>query len=153
MAGRRIFVTQHPGTAEWARLAGYGNCEFVSHLDPETVDAGDMVMGTLPVHLAARIIVRGGVFCSLVLDVPAEERGRDRSATEIAEAGARLEPLIVLAASREPRRRSWLSSIAACAGIAVAAFAACWRYRRTADASAPTTWPPPDMMQPDRKSL
>lgn len=85
------FVTRHPGAVVWAQAEGFHVDQLVTHLEPSIVTAGDVVIGTLPVHLAARIIERGGRYFHLTLDVPSEARGRELTAEEMRRFGARLE--------------------------------------------------------------
>lgn len=89
------FVSRHPGAREWARRRDLAVDAWVAHLDPEEVGAGDTVIGSLPLHLAARVCSRGARFLHLALDIPAEWRGRELDAGELEAAGARLEEYFV----------------------------------------------------------
>lgn len=93
--GRTWFVSRHPGAVDWARRQDIVVDEQVEHLDPERVEAGDRVIGTLPVHLAARICERRAEYLHLSLDLPPEKRGQELSADELDAAGARLEAFSV----------------------------------------------------------
>ncbi len=84
------FVSRHPGAYEWLETQGYRVDRRVEHLDPEQVAPGDLVCGSLPVHLAAQLCARGAHYLHLSLDLPAEVRGRELSATELERYGARL---------------------------------------------------------------
>jgi CRISPR-associated protein Csx16 len=83
------FVTRHPGAVDWAERQGI-TARMVAHLDTGAVHPGDVVMGTLPVHLAAEICARGARYLHLSLDLPPEARGRDLSAEEMERFGAGL---------------------------------------------------------------
>ena len=85
------FVTRHPGAIEWAARQGLTVDRQVAHLDIDAVQAGDTVIGILPVHLAAEVCARGARFFNLSLDVPIEARGRELDADALARYGARLE--------------------------------------------------------------
>ncbi|MFP4696161.1 CRISPR-associated protein Csx16 [Thiohalospira sp.] len=85
------FVTRHSGAVEWAQRRGLVVDWQVDHLDPAELDAGDRVIGTLPVHLAAAVCERGGWYLHLSLDLPPELRGRELTADDMETAGARLE--------------------------------------------------------------
>ena len=93
------FITRHPGAREWALRLGL-EAGVVAHLDPGTVAPGDIVMGTLPVHLAAAVCARGGRYLHLTLDLPPEARGRDLTADEMAGYGARLTEYVVTATAK-----------------------------------------------------
>ena len=71
--------------------------KLIAHLDPELIQPGDVVIGTLPVQLAAEVCVRGGRFFNLTLDVPPQSRGRELSADDLQAFGARLEAFEVRA--------------------------------------------------------
>jgi CRISPR-associated protein Csx16 len=85
------FVTRHPGAVEWAARQGLSVDEVLAHLDPEAIQAGDVVVGTLPIHLAARVCERGGRYFNLSLDMPPDARGRELTADDLERYGARLE--------------------------------------------------------------
>ncbi len=84
-----LFVTRHAGALEWAARRGI-QAIAVEHLDVTAVRAGDVVMGTLPLHLAAAVCGRGARFLHLEMDVPAEARGRALTADDMDRFGARL---------------------------------------------------------------
>lgn len=90
-----FFVTRHPGALDWANAAGIAFDVRVLHLDPANVGAGDTVIGSLPVHLAAEVCARGARYLNLSLDLPANLRGRELDAATLAELNARLEEYIV----------------------------------------------------------
>lgn len=92
-----LFVSRHPGALQWARSAGVQFDRHVAHLDPDTVGAGDVVVGTLPVHLAARVCARGARYLHLSVAVPAGLRGIELSAVELAGLGATLQAFEVRA--------------------------------------------------------
>lgn len=85
------FVTRHPGAKAWAERQGVHVDRQVEHLDPEAVQAGDTVIGSLPVNLVARVCERGGRYLHLSLIVPRALRGIELSADDMDRFGARLE--------------------------------------------------------------
>lgn len=84
-------VTRHAGATEWLRQQGYQVDQEVIHLDAARVSAGDLVIGTLPLHLAAAVCERGARFLFLAVDIPAGLRGTELSAAQLKALGARLE--------------------------------------------------------------
>jgi len=89
------FVSRHPGAVEWAARQGIAVDQLVAHLDPEIVQPGDVVIGTLPVNLAAEVCARGARYLNLSLDLPPEARGRELTADELETFGARVEEYLV----------------------------------------------------------
>ena len=84
------FVTRHPGAREWAARQGI-DAQQITHLDINTIKKGDLVMGTLPVSIAADVIERGGRYLHLDLKTPEKDRGRNLTADEMAQWGACLQ--------------------------------------------------------------
>ena len=84
------FVTRHVGAVEWAARQGIAIDRTVPHLDPSEIRPGDVVLGTLPVHLAAEVCVRGGRYLHLVLELSPDRRGLELTAEEMTRCGARL---------------------------------------------------------------
>lgn len=76
-----LVVTGHDGAVEWLARRGYGGAKRVEHFDPSLVTAGDVVVGTLPVHLVADLTARGVRYLHLVLDLTAGARTERRNLT------------------------------------------------------------------------
>lgn len=88
--GRTFFVTRHPGAVEWVTRQGISIDRTMTHLDLSDVQPGDVVIGTLPVHLAAEVCARRARYLHLALELPAESRGLELTAEDMARFGARL---------------------------------------------------------------
>ena len=86
-----FFITRHPGARDWAARQQLAIDRWVTHLDPAETQAGDTVIGILPVNLAAEICARGAGYRHLCLRLPAEARGRELSADELERYGAHLQ--------------------------------------------------------------
>lgn len=84
-----LFVSRHGGAIDWASRKGI-DAERVAHLDVGKIAHGDVVLGTLPIHLAADVNARGARYFHLEIDVPAELRGKDLSADDMERLGAKL---------------------------------------------------------------
>lgn len=89
------FVSRHPGALEWMRRHDFIFDRHVSHLAMEEVRAGDTVIGSLPVNLAAEVCARGAVYRHLSLQLTTHDRGRELSAAELEAYGATLETYFV----------------------------------------------------------
>lgn len=88
-------ITRHPGAIEWSTRQGLTVDKQIAHLDPADIRPGDVVIGTLPVNLAAGVCAQGGRFFNLSLDVPPEARGRELSADDLERFGARIEEFAI----------------------------------------------------------
>ncbi len=84
------FVSRHLGALQWMREHGPQFDQHVPHLQPEQVVAGDVVIGTLPVHLAAQVCDRGAEYWHLSLELPQPLRGVELSSQELQHLGASL---------------------------------------------------------------
>ncbi len=85
------FVSRHEGALQWMQQSSIAFDRHVPHLDSTLVQPGDVVIGSLPVNLAAQVCERGAAYWHLALTLPAEARGRELSAKELASMGARLQ--------------------------------------------------------------
>ena len=95
---RRFFVSRHPGAIEWARQYPWAvRARFVPHLEIEDIRAGDVVIGTLPVNLAAEVCARGARYLHLSISLTAGQRGTELTARELDAADACLVPYEVIA--------------------------------------------------------
>ena len=90
------FVTRHSGAIEWAKNAGIAWDRLVGHLDPREVAAGDIVLGTLPMHEAASICQKGAQFWALTLCSGIQDRGREMAPDDFARRGASLRKFTVI---------------------------------------------------------
>lgn len=89
------FVSRHPGAIAWAQGQGLTIDRWVEHLNPEEVKAGDSVIGTLPVNLAAGVCKRSARYLHLSLNVSARWRGQELSSDDLQNLGVRIVPYSV----------------------------------------------------------
>ncbi len=85
------FVSRHPGARDWAAEEGITVDEVIDHLDPAIIAPGDILIGSLPVNLAAEVCTRGARYLNLSLDLTAALRGVELSAEQMRACGARVE--------------------------------------------------------------
>lgn len=86
-----LFVSRHAGAIEWIQQqTNWQIDEIVPHLDLMQVNAGDVVVGTLPVHLAAAVCEKGAKFYFLQMPQQFATRGSEYSTAEMTAAGASL---------------------------------------------------------------
>jgi len=89
------FVSRHPGAQQWAAEEGFAVDRLISHLDPASVQPDDVVIGSLPVNLAAEVCAHGARYLHLSLPLPPELRGRELSADDMRRLGASLQEFII----------------------------------------------------------
>ncbi len=85
------FVSRHPGARAWAAQEGIAVDALITHLDLAVIAPGDVVIGSLPVNLAAAVCERGGRYINLSLQLPPDLRGKELDAQQMRDCGACLE--------------------------------------------------------------
>lgn len=91
----KYFISRHKGAKVWAEQQGLKFDVYLPHLDSVSINQGDIVAGTLPVNLAAKVCEQGGHYWNLSLDLPVSARGRELTADELTLYGAVLEEFMV----------------------------------------------------------
>ncbi|SHE94914.1 CRISPR-associated protein Csx16 [Ferrithrix thermotolerans DSM 19514] len=88
-------ITRHDGAKRWvfAHVTEYGLQinKVLPHLDPSTLERGDVVVGTLPIQIVADLCDAGITYYHLTLKLPKEKRGLELSMDELDEFEAHLE--------------------------------------------------------------
>jgi len=72
-----FLLTTHPGALEWMLAQSFPGVNWwmpPQDFDPNLVQAGDRVIGTLPTHLADAVRERGG-HCSDLKPIPSNIKG------------------------------------------------------------------------------
>jgi CRISPR-associated protein Csx16 len=89
------FISRHTAAIEWVRLQSFSVDRWVSHLDPALIEAGDVVIGTLPMHLAEAVCKRGATFYFLLLPLQQEQRGQELALDDMLAAGCSVQRYLV----------------------------------------------------------
>lgn len=84
-------ITRHPGARQWIAGQPLAIDRYCDHLDPSEVRAGDVVVGALPVHLAAAVCANGARYLNLCVDLPADVRGKELTTEELLRFNARIQ--------------------------------------------------------------
>lgn len=112
-----LFVTRHAGARDWLARRGHAVDRITDELtdaDLATLGPGDIVIGTLPVALAAAVCARGAQYLNLVIPaVPRELRGQELDADMLTRLGARIEAFEVWPAA-EGAVTVWAARIQVC---------------------------------------
>lgn len=85
------FVSRHTGAIEWARLKAIKVDRHLAHLEMNRIQPGDIVIGSLPVNLAAEVCAKNARYLHLSLALPYDARGVELDAEAMDRFGAKLE--------------------------------------------------------------
>ena len=78
------FISRHLGAIEWIKRQAEWQVDcFLPHLEVEQLVEGDVVLGTLPLHLAAEVCAKGAAFYFLQLPQLLPLRGSEYSADDM----------------------------------------------------------------------
>jgi len=88
--GSLILVSRHPGAQQWLASQAIFVDQVQRHLQLDELAPPDIVIGNLPMHLAAALDERGIAFYNLVLDLSPEMRGHELGLTELLQCNPRL---------------------------------------------------------------
>lgn len=92
------FVSRHQGAIEWIKQQPQWQIDhFIPHLNIDMIQKGDVVLGTLPLHIAAEVCAKGAVFYFLQVPQTLDNRGHEYSAVEMDQMGCSLRRFIVQA--------------------------------------------------------
>ena len=95
---RTLLVTRHAATKEFILEKCYEEVEHIQHLNIADVLCNDIVVGTLPINVVAKLYERGASYVHLSLDVPFEARGKELTIDDMHKYGATLQRYVVRAA-------------------------------------------------------
>lgn|SRR5690554_5901823 len=96
------FVTRHAGALEWLKSQIQAPAIHLDHIDEiADIKHGDVVIGTLPVHMAANVCSQGARYFHITLDLPREWRGKDLTAQQLEQLGTTLTEYMVTPVNHE----------------------------------------------------
>lgn len=87
---KTLFVSRHPSSIRWIRWQPVHIDEFHENCPIEAIASGDIVIETLPMHLAAAVCAKGARYIALTMDIPVKWRGRTLTDEELAACDVRL---------------------------------------------------------------
>jgi len=79
------FISRHEGAINWIKAHGKIKIDlFISHLDnQEDFNSGDIVIGSLPIHLIFELQSRGVRYFNLSINIPEHKRGIELSVEDL----------------------------------------------------------------------
>lgn len=90
------FVTRHDGALEWAKASNVYFDMHLTHLgDDMSLQVGDVVIGTLPINIVAKINQMGVRYFHLSLEIPVDLRGVELSHEQLLACQASLQEFFV----------------------------------------------------------
>lgn len=91
------FITRHTGALDWAKLNGVHFDVHLEHLlNFDELNAGDVIIGTLPINIVADLNQMGVRYVHLSLNIPPHLRGVELTAEQLGECSASLEEFEVV---------------------------------------------------------
>jgi len=85
-----FIVSRHQGAIEWLKQKGFDGT-VVDHIDSSMVNAGDTVIGVLPLLLVHELVNMGvNVIILQLPEVPREQRGKELTVEDMNRYGARV---------------------------------------------------------------
>lgn len=93
--GLAVCRTRHPRARDWAVHEGIAVDTLTDHLEVDRTNPGYVLIGSLPVNLAAGVCARGGRYRHRSLDVPPPLRGRELGDADMRRLGGWIEELNV----------------------------------------------------------
>lgn len=95
------FISRHQGAKDWAQQQGIEVDQMLNHLELESIQPGDVVIGSLPINLVAELNQKGASYLHLTLVLPEHLRGKELSAADMQAAGAKLQQYRVEVAMKD----------------------------------------------------
>ena len=90
------FITRHPGALKWATTHHVAFDVHLEHLMAlDTLESGDVVIGTLPINIIYRLNARGVRYLHLSLEIPPQLRGAELDVAQLKACKATLEAFFV----------------------------------------------------------
>ena len=89
------FISRHKGAIDWIKQQSLQIDRFESHLNVDDIQADDTVIGTLPIHLDAKVCAKGAKFYFLSVNVSQDQRGMELTAEELIAQQCAIEPFYI----------------------------------------------------------
>jgi len=80
---KTIFVSRHQGAIDWVKSQPFHIDQYTHHLCGSDIHEPVIVLGTLPIHVAAIITASGGRYLHLKIETPPEKRGQELTSQDL----------------------------------------------------------------------
>ncbi|MDP8101360.1 CRISPR-associated protein Csx16 [Phocoenobacter atlanticus] len=80
---KTYFISRHQGAIDWIKCQEVKIDHFIDHLNIDMIKRDDIVIGTLPIHLAAQVCEKGAKFYFLSVNVTKAQRGQELTAEQL----------------------------------------------------------------------
>lgn len=87
-------VSRHAAAIDWIKEQVPVD-KVIAHLDIDLIDPNDIIIGTLPIHVAAQVCARHARYIHLSIDVPPEWRGKELNRADFLQCWPRLESYFI----------------------------------------------------------
>ena len=92
-----FIITKHVGAVQWAKNKGIEHDIYLEDLNLiHELKAGDVVVGTLPIHVVYELNQRDINYLHIALDIPAELNDQALDAAQLEACNARIESYYLL---------------------------------------------------------
>lgn len=89
------FISRHQGAIDWIKRQNIQIDRFIEHINVEEIQADDTVIGTLPIHLAAEVCIKGAKFYFLSVNVEENQRGTELTYEQLVKQGCSLQQFYI----------------------------------------------------------
>ena len=84
------FISRHTGAKEWIMEKGIVINKFIEHLNILDLEAGDTVIGSLPINIIANLTQKNIKYIHIELNVNIDQRGKELTKGDLNNLNAKL---------------------------------------------------------------
>ena len=89
------FISRQPGALEWIEQQQIHYDFHLSHLDLSLIEAGDTIIGSLPVNIAEQVCQKKAHYKYLSLELPQHKRGKELNVADMQQLGVKIQAYII----------------------------------------------------------
>ena len=84
------FISRHKGAQDWIKEQSIEIDKFIEHIDEHSLKQGDVVIGSLPINIVARLTEKNIKYIHLELELCYENRGKELTKKDLYDLNAKL---------------------------------------------------------------